>query len=113
MRFVPALAAAKCAGRVVPVWFRRTSRSRRTAIWSRALEKEYPVLLVRLDQNAVEGLHVYHGEQLPEPNQIITVTAKFSPVPFSPSRPVQTRRARVTGVLPDDEFPVRAMEIEP
>ena len=71
------------------------------------------MLLVRRDQNAVEGLHVYRGEQLPEPNQVITVTAKFSPVAFSPSRPAQSRRARVTGVLPDDKFPVRAMEIEP
>jgi hypothetical protein len=76
------------------------------------LEKEYPVLLVHRDENAIEGLHVYRGE-LPEPNQVITVTTKLSPVPFSPSRPVQSRRARVTGELPDDEFPVRAMEIEP
>jgi hypothetical protein len=77
------------------------------------LEKEYPVLLVHRDENAVEGLHVYRGEQLPQPNQVTTVTTKLSPVPFSPSRPVQSRRARVTGVLPDHEFPVRAMEIEP
>jgi hypothetical protein len=71
------------------------------------------VWLVRRDQNALDDLHVYRGEQLPEPNQIITVTTKFNPALFSPSPPVQTRSARVTGVEPDDEFPVRAMEIEP
>jgi hypothetical protein len=27
---------------------------------------------------------VYRGEQLPEPNQVITVTTKLSPVSFSP-----------------------------
>jgi hypothetical protein len=77
------------------------------------LEKEYPVLLVLRDQNALDRLHVYHGEQLPEPNDLITVTTKFNPGLFSPTPPVQTRSARVTGVVPDDEFPVRAMEIEP
>jgi hypothetical protein len=51
----------------------------------RALEKEYPVWLVRRDQNALDDLHVYRGEQLPEPNQIITVTTKFNPGLFSPS----------------------------
>jgi hypothetical protein len=44
------------------------------------LEKEYPVLLVLRDQNAFDNLHVYRGEQLPEPNQIITVTTKSSVV---------------------------------
>jgi hypothetical protein len=77
------------------------------------LEREYPVLLVHCDENAVEALHVYRGEQLPEPNEVITVTTKLTPLPSSPSSPVQSCRARVTAVVPDHEFPVRAIEIEP
>jgi len=75
-----------------------------------AEENEYPVLLVHRDENAVDGMHVYRGEALPEPEQVITVEVTLSPVPVS--EPPKTARARVTGVVPDDKFPVRATLLE-
>jgi hypothetical protein len=65
-------------------------------------EETYRVLLVMSSGRVIDGFFVYRGE-LPEPNQLITVTDELSPV---------SHRARVTRVLPDDEFPVRATQVE-
>jgi hypothetical protein len=55
----------------------------------------YKVLLVHRDENVT-----------------ITVETALSPVPLQSPGPVQSR-ARVTRVIPHDEFPVRAVELEP
>ena len=79
----------------------------------RAVAKEhaYPVLLVHGDGRAIDGVHVYHGERLPEPDQVITVETALNPVPLH--YPAQSRLARVTRVIQDDAFPVRAVELDP
>ena len=74
-------------------------------------ETAYQVLLVHRDENVIDGFHVYRGVSLPEPDQIITVETALSPVPIS--GPAKTCRARVTHVVPDDKFPIRAVELEP
>jgi hypothetical protein len=74
-------------------------------------EKEHQVLLVHQDANAVDGMHVYRAEELPEPDQVITVEVALSPAP-SPGPP-ESGLARVTSVVPDDRFPVRATLLEP
>lgn len=67
--------------------------------------RAYAVLLVHRDDNVVEGMHVYRGEALPDVDQVITVETALSPVPAPP----MSRRARVTRVIPDDAFPIRAV----
>jgi hypothetical protein len=63
------------------------------------------VLLVSSHEDyAIEGVHVYRGEELPQPGQVITVEVAQSPVPG----PAKSDRARVTRVVPGDRFPVRA-----
>jgi hypothetical protein len=74
-------------------------------------EHIYAVLLVHSDERAVDGLHVYRGERLPERDQVITVETALNPVPLHGS--ALRHRARVTRVIKGDAFPVRAMELEP
>ncbi len=76
-----------------------------------AEEHVYSVLLVHGDERAIDGVHVYRGERLPEPDQVITVETALNPGPLHDSAP--SRRARVARVIPDDAFPVRAVELEP
>jgi hypothetical protein len=71
---------------------------------------EYRVLLVKSNENVIDGMHVYRGEELPEPNQVITVEVALSPVPIP--GPPKTSLARVTRVVPGDKFPVRATELD-
>jgi hypothetical protein len=67
--------------------------------------REYAVLLVHGDDKLVNGMHVYRGEGLPDVDQFITVETALS----STTAPPMSRRARVTRVIPDDAFPVRAV----
>lgn len=76
-----------------------------------AEQTEYPVLLVASSDRPVDGMHVYRGEELPEPDQVITVEVALSAVPIP--GPAESSLARVTHVVPDDKFPVRATLIEP
>ena len=64
----------------------------------------YPVLLVRHGRNAIEDFFVYRGAGLPQHGQEITVESTLD----SADRP----RARVTRVVPENDFPVRASELE-
>jgi|GraSoiStandDraft_12_1057312.scaffolds.fasta_scaffold412839_2 hypothetical protein len=72
-----------------------------------AEETAYQVLLVHRDDNVIDGFHVYRSTQLPQADQIITVETALS---LSPG-PVQSHAARVTRVVPDDKFPIRAVEL--
>jgi len=65
-------------------------------------EETYRLLLVMSSDRVVDGFFVYRGE-LPKPNQVIVVVDDLAPA---------SRRARVTRVLPDDGFPIRATQIE-
>ena len=67
--------------------------------------QEYAVLLVHGDDSLVNGTHVYRGEALPDVDQVITVETALTPA----SAPPMSRRVRVTRVIPDDAFPVRAV----
>ena len=68
--------------------------------------REFAVLLVHRDDNLVDSVHMYRGEALPDVNQVITVETALSAVPATPP---MRRRARVTRIIPDDAFPIRAM----
>jgi hypothetical protein len=75
-----------------------------------AEETEYPVLLVRSDDNVIEGMHVYRGQALPAVDQVITVEVALSTVPIP--GPPDSRLARVTRVVPGHKFPVRATQLD-
>ena len=68
--------------------------------------QQYSVRLLHGDHSLVDGMHVYRGEALPDVDQIITVESALSLVPAPPP---MSRRARVTRVIPDDAFPIRAV----
>ena len=70
-----------------------------------AEEKTYPVLLVNRESNAIigDGLCIYRGNDLPDLDQTITVEVHGPP---------DTYRARVTEVVPDHEYPIRAVELD-
>jgi hypothetical protein len=73
-------------------------------------ENVYQVLLVHRDENVIDGFHVYRSEQLPAADQVITVETSLSLVPF---QSVQSCRARVTRVTPNEKFSIHAIELEP
>jgi hypothetical protein len=75
-----------------------------------AEENVYQVLLVHRDDNVIDGFHVYRGVSLPEPDQVITVETALSPVPVLS---VQSCRTRVTRMIPNEKFPIHAIELEP
>ena len=79
----------------------------------RAVAKEhaYAVLLVHSNERAVDGVHVYRGERLPEEDQFITVETARRPIPLH--GPAKSHLARVTRVIEGDVFPVRAVEVGP
>jgi hypothetical protein len=66
------------------------------------VEETYRTLLVMSSGRVIDGFFVYRGE-LPEPNEVIIVEDELSSV---------SHRARVTRVLPDDKFPIRATQVE-
>jgi hypothetical protein len=53
--------------------------------------------------NSVDGTWVYRAEALPERKQVIEVEAVGDPG--------NRRRARVSRLEPDDDFPIRATEL--
>ncbi len=75
-----------------------------------AEENVYQVLLVHRDDRVIDGFHVYRGVSLPEPDQVISVETALSPVPV---QSVQSCRARVTRMIPNEKFPIHAIELEP
>jgi len=74
-------------------------------------ENVYKVWLLRDGAVVSDGFHIYRGEQLPEPDQIITVEVTLSPVPTT--GPTETKSARVTRLEPGDQYPIHAAELEP
>jgi hypothetical protein len=71
----------------------------------------YKVWLLRDGAPVSDGFHIYRGEQLPEPDEVITVEVTLSPVPTT--GPAETKSARVTRLEPGDQYPIHATELEP
>jgi len=75
-----------------------------------AEETVYRVLFAARDAHLIDGVHVYRGDQLPKPDEVIVVETALTLIPL---QAVKSHRARVTQVVPEDKFPVRAVELEP
>jgi hypothetical protein len=74
-------------------------------------ENVYKVWLLRDDAVVSDGFHIYRGEQLPEPDEVITVEVTLSPVPTT--GPAEIKTARVTRLAPGDQYPIHATELKP
>jgi hypothetical protein len=70
-------------------------------------ETKYPVLLVDSDKHVLEGSHTYGGAALPAEGEAINVESDAA------AGETLTRTAEVLVVIPEGEFPIRAVIIEP
>lgn len=67
----------------------------------------YRVLLVDSDKHVLEGSHTYSGAALPEEGEAVNVESDAA------AAETITRTAEVLVVVPEAEFPIRAVIIEP
>jgi hypothetical protein len=79
-------------------------------------DNEYGVRLVWHGEAELQSAtFVYRGDELPSEGQVITVelVGRLERLATASPVPPQSRRARVTKVIPDDDYPIRATELEP
>jgi hypothetical protein len=81
-----------------------------------AMETEYGVRLVWYDEAQLQSAtFVYRADQLPQEGDEITVdqVGRLERTPTVSPVPPQSRRARVTKVIPGGDYPIHAVELEP